>query len=222
MNKFKIFELLRPTDNGFTVEQIITNLLVTLTIALFIYLVYKRTYSGVLYCKNFNVTVLLTTMVTSMIMMVIGSNLALSLGMVGALSIIRFRSAIKDPRDVGFLFWGVSVGLAAGTGSFTIAIVGSAAIAIILFVLNISFKGDNSYMLVIRGNDIDFDGLREEISTHVSKSRLRMRNSSQTGTEVIYEIKLKKSSEDQMVEKIKKLSGISVVNIVSHNGEING
>ena len=111
MNKLmdveKLFNLLGGIDS-FTIENIIFNIVVTTLLGLFIYYVYKKTFSGVLYSQNFNVTIVMICVITAIVMMLIGNNLALSLGMVGSLSIIRFRTAIKEPRDIGFLFWAIA------------------------------------------------------------------------------------------------------------------
>ena len=118
MSKKELLKYLIENNVGISVTQILISMCITVLLSMFIYWVYKKTYSGVMYSKNFNITIMLISTVTSMVMMIIGSNLALSLGMVGALSIIRFRSAIKDPKDIGFLFWGIAVGLSTGTGIY--------------------------------------------------------------------------------------------------------
>lgn len=226
MGKVDFFDYIRNTGDLLTVGTIVANMLVTLLVALFIYWVYKKTYTGVMYSMNFNLTILLTSMVTAMVMMVIGTNLALSLGMVGALSIIRFRSAIKDPRDIGFLFWGISSGLSAGTGSYMIAVSGSIIIAILLFVFKKGAYEAFPYLLVVRGDQIDVARLRCIVMANAENFSLRMRNTSQAGTEVIYEIKFdgdhEDVQEDNMVKEIRALDGVSVVNVVHYRGEIPG
>jgi len=219
-------DYIQRSSGQMTVTTVVANMLVTLLVALFIYWVYKKTYTGVLYSMNFNLTILLTSMVTAMVMMVIGTNLALSLGMVGALSIIRFRSAIKDPRDIGFLFWGIAAGLSAGTGSYMIAAVGSLIIALLLFIFKQREYEAYPYLLVVRGNQIDAERLRQIVLANTENSHLRMRNTSQAGIEVIYEIKFvderRDKQEDAMVKEIKNMDGVSVVNVVYYRGEIPG
>lgn len=219
-------DYIQRSSGQMTVTTVVANMLVTLLVALFIYWVYKKTYTGVLYSMNFNLTILLTSMVTAMVMMVIGTNLALSLGMVGALSIIRFRSAIKDPRDIGFLFWGIAAGLCAGTGSYMIAAVGSLIIALLLFILKQREYEAYPYLLVVRGGKIDAERLRQIVFANTENSHLRMRNSSQAGIEVIYEIKFedkrREKQEDTMVKEIRNMDGVSVVNVVYYRGEIPG
>jgi len=222
MPKVDLFDYIQTSNAILTAELVIVNMLVTFFVASFIYWVYKRTYSGVMYSKSFNITLLLTSMVTAMVMMVIGSNLALSLGMVGALSIIRFRSAIKDPRDIGFLFWGIGAGLSAGTGSYLIALIGSIIIAIILFVFEKGTAEIFPYLLIIKGKAIDEERLKEVIRDTVTRSNLRMKNKDVAGTEIIYEIRFKPGQDDALLKEISGMQDISSVNIVSYRGEVAG
>ena len=223
MNKIDLFNFLRNTSVSIPTAEIVSNLLVTLLIALFIYWVYLQTYYGVVYNRSFNLTIVLISMVTAMVMMVIKTNLALSLGMVGALSIIRFRSAIKDPKDIGFLFWGVAVGLSAGTGAYMVAVVGSLVIAMILFVFNVKMFEDATYLLVIKGQEINEQKLEHNIGNHVVKFKLRMKNSNGREKEIIYEVKIKDKQEDQLIKQIiDDDQRISSVNMVSHKGDIPG
>jgi uncharacterized membrane protein YhiD involved in acid resistance len=222
MNKLDLFEYIRSTNAVLTITTVMMNMLVTVLIAMFIFWVYKRTYTGVLYSRSFNITLLLTSLVTAMVMMVIGTNLALSLGMVGALSIIRFRSAIKDPRDIGFLFWGIAAGLSAGTGSYVIAAVGSLIIAIILFLFERQQAAVYPYLLVVKGERIDEGALREIVNHNVSRYSLRMKNVSQLGMEIIYEVRFQDGQEDNLLKEIRGLPDISIVNIVTYKGEIAG
>ena len=217
-----LISYIQSANAALTAWQVITNMFITLIVASFIYWVYKKTYTGVVYSRSFNVTIILTTMVTAMVMMVIGTNLALSLGMVGALSIIRFRSAIKDPRDIGFIFWGISAGLSAGTGAYVIAVIGSVIIALILFVLQRGTLENYPYLLVVRGTYIDEEKLRNIIEARVEKFNLRLKGNNQDGTEIIYEVRFVDGMEDLMIKEIKEMDNISVVNIVSYRGEIAG
>jgi len=222
MPKVDLFDYIQKSNAVLTAGLVIINMFVTFLIASFIYWVYKKTYTGVMYSKNFNVTLLLTSMVTAMVMMVIGTNLALSLGMVGALSIIRFRSAIKDPRDIGFLFWGIGAGLSAGTGSYLIALIGSIIIAIIMFLFQRGTAEIFPYLLVIKGSDIDEENLGEIIKKSVQKSNLRMKNKDKLGSEIVYEIRFKHGQDDILLKEISELDKVNSVNIISYKGEVAG
>lgn len=222
MPNVDLFDYIQKSNAVLTAGLVIINMFVTFLIASFIYWVYKKTYTGVMYSKNFNVTLLLTSMVTAMVMMVIGTNLALSLGMVGALSIVRFRSAIKDPRDIGFLFWGIGAGLSAGTGSYLIALIGSIIIAIILFVFQKGAAEVFPYLLVIKGSDIDENNLGGIIKNSVQKSNLRMKNKDKLGSEIVFEIRFKHGQDDILLKNISEMDGVSSVNIISYKGEVAG
>ena len=119
-DKQGLLEMLFQSNTNITLQSILLSMVISLIVSMFIYFIYKFTFSGVTFNRNFGGTIVITTLVTSVIMMIIGSNLALSLGMVGALSIIRFRNAVKDSRDISFIFWSVASGLAAGTGLYTV------------------------------------------------------------------------------------------------------
>lgn len=217
-----LFDYIQKSNAVLTAGMVIINMFVTFLVASFIYWIYKKTYTGVMYSKNFNVTLLLTSLVTAMVMMVIGTNLALSLGMVGALSIIRFRSAIKDPRDIGFLFWGIGAGLSAGTGSYLIAVIGSIFIAIILFVFQRSTTEMYPYLLVVKGADIDERALGEIIKKNTLRSNLRMKNKDQSGLEIVFEIRFKEGRDDILIKAVFVLDNVSSVNIISYKGEVSG
>ena len=222
MDKVNFLNYIQSANTMVSAGAVIVNMGVTMLVALYIYWVYKRTYTGIMYSKNFNITLLLTSMVTAMVMMVIGTNLALSLGMVGALSIVRFRSAIKDPRDIGFIFWAISAGLAAGTGSWVISIVGSLFISIVLFIFSKSSFEDYPYLLVIKGTEINEDKLRYLLMAYVQKYSLRMKNNTPSSSEIIYEVKFDEGKDIDLIKEIKSLEKISNVNIVSYKGEITG
>ena len=222
MSKKELLKYLIENNVGISVTQILISMCITVLLSMFIYWVYKKTYSGVMYSKNFNITIMLISTVTSMVMMIIGSNLALSLGMVGALSIIRFRSAIKDPKDIGFLFWGIAVGLSTGTGIYIIGIIGSIFIAFLLFIFDRGIYNDNCYLLIVKGNDINFEKIESIIKEHTSKFNLKMKNSTDVFTEATYEIKLKRNEDNEILRELKTIENIININIVSYNGEIAG
>ena len=222
MSKKELLKYLIENNVGISVTQILISMCITVLLSMFIYWVYKKTYSGVMYSKNFNITIMLISTVTSMVMMIIGSNLALSLGMVGALSIIRFRSAIKDPKDIGFLFWGIAVGLSTGTGIYIVGIIGSIFIAFLLFIFDRGIYNDNCYLLIVKGNDINFEKIESIIKEHTSKFNLKMKNSADIFTEATYEIKLKRNEDNEILRELKTIENIININIVSYNGEIAG
>jgi uncharacterized membrane protein YhiD involved in acid resistance len=202
------------------VEQLLFNQIVAVVMTLVITWIYKITYSGVIYSKNFNVTLLLVSIVTTTVMMVIKSSLALSIGMLGALTIIRFRSAIKDTKDIGFLFWGMSVGLSAGTGYHSIAIAGTLFIAVIVIVYHKLLGEQFSYLLIIKGSHIPEDQLASVFTSFSHKYKLKMKNADDSGSEMIYEIQIKKKEEHALIDKLNAIKEVKSVNMVSNKGEL--
>lgn len=221
MNQESLLNLFGGMDI-FTLENIIFNIVTATLLGLFIYFVYKKTFSGVMYSQNFNITIVMICVITSIVMMLIGSNLALSLGLVGSLSIIRFRTAIKEPRDIGFLFWAIAVGLAAGTSEFLIAIIGSIMIALILFVFSKVVYKDYCYLLVVKGNEVESKEIIHVLKEYDIPFKLRMKTTNNVFEEITFEISLKAISESKLIKSLKLINGLEQVYIVSYNGEISG
>ncbi len=223
MSEIDLFRYLTEGMNTYTLETIAFNMAVTTVLGLFLFFVYKKTFTGVLYSLSFNVSIVAIAMTTAMIIMLIGSNLAISLGMVGALSIVRFRSAIKDPRDLAFLFWSISVGLSAGTGAFLIAIVGSLFIAVMMFIFGKAVYSDCCYLLVLKGRQLQQPATEKILKDYGIKHKLRMQNISANYMEMTYEVYLKKQKAHTLMEHFRSGElGIEEVNLVSFSGEVTG
>jgi len=224
MNDLDLFRYLIDGTSAYTLETIAFNMAITTLLGLFIFIVYKKTFTGVLYSLSFNVSIVAIAMITAMIIMLIGSNLAISLGMVGALSIVRFRSAIKEPRDLAFLYWAISVGLSAGTGAFLIAGVCSVFIAAFIFVFSKSVHSDGCYLLVLKGSQIQQQAAETALKGFGVKYKLRMQNSSFGYMEMTYEVYLKRQRPHVIVEHFSGNSelGIDEMNLVSFSGEVTG
>ena len=213
MNKSDIFSYLVNNTSGYSLRQMVLNLTVIFVISLFIFAVYRYTTKRVNYYSNFAVVIMLTSVVTGVIMMIIESNLVLSLGMVGALSIIRFRSAIKDPVDTSYIFWAVAVGIASGTGNHVLSVTASVMIAVFIIIFSFVAKATLKEVLSIRGTGIDTAAVAAVLDAggvkHITKSK-SLQNGRQ---EFIYEINSRNS--DSLPEKLAAVSGIEAVNIVS-------
>ena len=157
-----------------TSTSIVLNLLVTFVISLFIFYMYRRTFQGVLYTRSFNVSLVMVSLITSLVIMTISSNIILSLGMVGALSIVRFRTAIKDSMDIVFMFWAISVGIANGAGFFQISIVGSVFVGLVLILMTKMRSYNNPYLLIIKFSDEseqEIDLILNSVKGHNIKSK---------------------------------------------------
>ena len=208
-------------------EQIILNILVAVILGGVIYLSYYFTHAGGVYSKKFNVSRITLTVLTATVMTVIGNIIALSLGMVGALSIVRFRTAIKDSRDTTYIFWTIIVGICCGVGDYVVACVGSGVVFLVLLVLG-RVKNDNRILLIIRGAR-NMERRMEAIvfDYFEAKAMLRVKNTSRESIELIYEMPrkiylLSNKKEKSIAEMLYELESIEYVNIVTQNDEISG
>jgi uncharacterized membrane protein YhiD involved in acid resistance len=195
---------------------VLLSLIVTFGITLFIFFMYRKTFSGVLYTRNFNVGLVLTGLVVNLVVLPISSNIALSLGMVGALSIVRFRTAIKDPADIVFTFWAIAVGIISGAGLYMIAIVGSPVIGIFMFILSrANFRSSDPYLLVVNYSS----EAEEAVQKAIPKHKLRSRTVNPAGVELILEVRMKAKEAPQM-DELLKIKGVSNAALVSYNADI--
>ena len=219
----KVLQALAEMQVKMPIQTVLLVLLVAFLVSLIIYLTYKNTYTGVLYNPRFNVSLIMITMITTMVMVVIGSNISVSLGMVGALSIIRFRTAVKDPRDTAFIFWCVVSGLACGTQNYTIVIVGSVFICLILFLFKKFTTKNNKYVLIIKGKSFDLKEVEKTLDKKLRDYICKGKYISVNGMEIIYDVKIKDSKiSDDIIVSLSKVSGVNTINIVSSNTDTMG
>ncbi|WP_240842045.1 DUF4956 domain-containing protein [Acidaminobacter sp. JC074] len=221
MNLERLTDLIKAHD-VLSYKVVLVYLAVTILLTLIVFLVYKITFTGVAYSRNFNISIVLTGVITSMVIMVIGNNLVLSLGMVGALSIVRFRAAIKEPKDISYLFWSIAIGLSAGTGAILIAIIGTLTISgLILMFHFFRFRQNSSYLLIIKGSRFKLEDLEPIMEKYIKKYRLRMKNTEADVQESIYEVTIDEADEDDLIDDLYKVETINKVNIVSFSGHLN-
>lgn len=202
--------------SNLSVPTILLTLLTSAVCSGVIYLVYRFFNRSVVYNENFNILVILTTVVTSFIIMTISANIVLSLGMVGALSIVRFRAAVKDPLDIGFLFWGIAAGITAGAQLYWVALIGTAAIAVLYILLTIFRKEKKSYLLIVR-----YDAASEMNVTGVLNGvKYRLKNKTQTGSrvELTVEVKVKKN-DTAYLSRFNAIEGVESVTLLEYSGE---
>ena len=185
--KNNLIQLLQ--DQGdLTMEQIAVRIGMTLLLGLLIFLSYAISHRGTIYSRKFNVSLVMLAVLTGTVMIVIGNNIALSLGMVGALSIVRFRTAVKDSRDTMYLFWSIIVGICCGVGSFFVAAAGSSAVFLLLLLFGV-VRNDSRVLVIIRGArraEMKIEAL--VFQAFARKARLRVKNTTQDSIELIYEI----------------------------------
>ena len=201
-----------------TVDKILLSLLVTFVIGVFIIFIYKKTYSGVVYSKSFSLCILLLGMVTAMVIRTISSNLALSLGMVGALSIVRFRTAIKEPTDTVFMFWSITAGIMAGAGLYIVAIIASLGIGILYFIgYMLGFKAKHQYLFIVK-----YDGKIDEcimkILKKLPKTKLKSKSISKNIVELTFEVELK-DNETKILDGFKNIEGVNSASVISYQND---
>ena len=188
-------------------------------VGLFIFFVYKKTYTGVMYSAGFGISLIAMTLITTLIILAVTSNIILSLGMVGALSIVRFRTAIKEPLDIAFLFWSIAAGIVLGAGLIPLAILGSVFIGVILVLFVNKKSVDSPYILVISSEgEKQEDEILRQISQSVKKYSVKSKTISDSGMEFTLEVRLKESST-KFVGAIKAIPGVRSAALVSYNGD---
>lgn len=222
--------LLQLLDSGgeLTVETIAIRMAVSAVVAAFIFLSYRLSHSGTIYSRKFNVSLAALTMITTTVMIVIGNNIALSLGMVGALSIVRFRTAIKDSRDTIYIFWAIVVGICCGSGDYLVAGVGSAFVFLVLLLFG-RIRNDNRALLIIRCARVDEQKVEALIFQYYSRRAiLRSKNTTSENAEFIYELpgKYLKPTGDpgakSITDMVYDIGSVEYFNIVMQSDDISG
>ena len=225
-----LFELLKTSGGDLSLETIVLRLAVSAVIAAFLFLSYRLSHSGSIYSAKFNVSLVALTVITTTVMIVIGNNIALSLGMVGALSIVRFRTAIKDSRDTIYIFWAIVVGICCGAGDYLVAASGSAVVFLVLLLFG-RIRNDNRALLIlrtVRANEPKVESLIFQY--YDRKAILRSKNTTEENTEYIYELNgkyLRKpvspmAAEKSITDAVYAIGSIEYFNIVMQNDEISG
>lgn len=223
--KDKILEYLQVSTNQLSTENIIIGFVAAVIIAIVIFVSYRFSHSSAVYSAKFNVSLVMLTIVTTLIMSVIGNNVALSLGMVGALSIVRYRTAIKDPRDTAYIFWAIAAGICCGVQDFVIAGIGSGVIFLIMLIIG-NVKNNDRFLLIVRGEKKAAEEARAVVETSFdNKAKFRVENSTTETVELIFEVSqsvLEKSKKRVNIsDALYKIEGVESVNLVCQNDEIN-
>ena len=211
-------------------QAILLRLVMAVVIGAFIFLSYRLSHEGSIYSRKFNVSLVAMTVITTTVMVVIGNNIALSLGMVGALSIVRFRTAIKDSRDTIYIFWTIVVGICCGAGDFWVAGVGSAFTFLVLLIFG-RVKNDDRLLLIIRSARVNEEKIEALVFQYYSrKANLRVKNTTETTVEFIYELSRrtadraakasKGGARKSITDALYEIGSIEYCNIVTQNDEI--
>lgn len=205
-----------------TILDMVLALILAFGIGIFIFFVYNKTYKGVMYSASFGVTLIALTMITTLVILAVTSNVVLSLGMVGALSIVRFRAAIKEPLDIAFLFWAIAAGIVLAAGMIPLAVFGSILIGLILLIFVNKKTKDNPYILVVNCENQETEiHLTRVLSQMVASSAVKSKTVSGDGVEINFEIRLK-SEDTGFVNQLMTQSGVNNAVLVSYNGDYMG
>lgn len=197
---------------------ILFSLLLAFVVGLFIAFVYRKNYRGVMYSNNFTLTLVLMTLITCPVVMCIRESIALSMGMVGALSIVRFRTAVKDPLDTAYMFWALTMGILLGAGQFFLTALTIVGIAVLITVLvQIQSKNQGSFLLVVRMGE-EADRAASQIIGGIRIQKLKSKTVSSNGIEATYEVRLDKP--DAILNKLRSVQGVYDATLVSYSGEV--
>ncbi len=205
-----------------SVLDMVLGMALAFCLGLFIFFVYKKTYSGVMYSSSFGVTLIALTMITTLVILAVTSNVVLSLGMVGALSIVRFRTAIKEPLDIAFLFWSIAAGIVLAAGMIPLAVFGSVLIGVILIIFVNKKSHTNPYIVVITCTDHACEQkVTDYLKSHTLRSVVKSKTAQKGQIELNMEIRLKEDNTD-FINEIADMEGVGHAVLVSYNGEYMG
>lgn len=219
-NLSNITEVSSSINPPVDVLEVAFSLGVTLFLAVIMFFTFKYSRSGMVYDPKFNSTLVLIALVVTIIMHLIQTNLALSVGMMGSLSIVRFRTNTKDPRDLGFVFWAMAIGLASATQNFVIGLIGSVVIAVFLFITGDRRTSSRSMLVVIRGSRSNVPLIADTVLRNVSNARLKAQNLLPESFELVYEIKTRSEVEQRLLDELMTIDGIDSVNMLAPSAEV--
>lgn len=204
---------------GVSVIDMAMALILAFGLGLFIFFVYKKTFTGVMYSSSFGVTLIAMTMITTVVILAVTSNVVLSLGMVGALSIVRFRTAIKEPLDIAFLFWSLTAGITLAAGMIILALAGSIAIGIVLLLFVNKKSYLNPYIVVISCRDYESErAAREFLQKQARRCVVKSKSAQKGAVELNMEIRMREENTD-FINILSEMNGINSAVLVSYNGE---
>ncbi|WP_066716062.1 DUF4956 domain-containing protein [Clostridium sp. Marseille-P299] len=212
------------TENitSFSLMDTVIAMVLAFLVGVFIFYVYKKTFNGVMYSTSFGVSLIAMTLITTFVILAVTSNVVLSLGMVGALSIVRFRAAIKEPLDIAFLFWAIATGIVLGAGMIPLAVMGAVLIGLIMMIFVNKKPSDNPYIMVINcENDAAEKLVLDELKDNVKKQVVKSKTVSKQGIELTVEVRLKDMTTE-FVNHISAQKGVTNVVLVSYNGDYMG
>ena len=207
------------TSMDITTGKIAATLIVTALLALYIFAIYRLVTRKVFYSKNFNISLAVMSLITAAIILAMQSNLVISLGMVGALSIVRFRTAIKDPMDLAFLFWSISIGIICGAGLYEIALVTSVGVTVFILVLDMLPVGKAPMMLVVNSSEMNGEkAVLDVVGKYARYYKVKSRNLSKGRLDLVVDLRVK--DESALVSEVAALEGMIGASLIAHDGEV--
>lgn len=213
MSKKDILAWFATNSEGLDSSRILMVMSIGLLMAAIIFITYRITYTGVSYNARFNVTNVIVLLVASVIMLMISSNITISLGMVGALSIVRYRTAVKDPHDTVYIFWSIVEGLCVGAQIYKLAVISTIFIAVLLVAASFYTNEFSKYLIIIRGNkQVNLDNIKQVIGQKYRKFKIRNANISELQCEVICEVTSRKDNDYELMKEIQSIENVTSVN----------
>ena len=205
-----------------SILDIVLAMVLAFALGLFIFFIYKKTYAGVMYSSSFGVTLVALSMITTLVILAVTSNVVLSLGMVGALSIVRFRAAIKEPLDIAFLFWSIAVGIVLAAGMIPLAVFGSVIIGLIILIFANRKEHTNPYIVVLQcsGHEAEMTAIAC-LKNHTQRCVTKSKTAQKGMVEINLDVRLKEDNTD-FINEMSSLPGVQSVVLVSYNGEYMG
>lgn len=207
------------TSTDLSTTTIVVSLAVTAAIAVYIFAVYRLMSRNSFYSKGFNISLVALAVITASIILTIQSSVVISLGMVGALSIVRFRTAVKEPQDLVFLFWSISTGIICGAGLFEVAVITAVLVTIVLLVLELVPTRSESMLLIVNADSSDVEEtLMKTVGGYAKKPHVKSRNINAHGCDMIIELRVKEGGS--LVKEVSEIKGVRNVSLLSHDGEV--
>lgn len=201
------------------VATVILCMVITVLVAAYIFMVYRMMNRKAFYNRNFNLSLIALAVITAAVILTIQSNIVISLGMVGALSIVRFRTAVKDPMDLVFLFWSISAGIICGAGFAVVAVVASVVITVIILLCDRMSVGTAAVILLVNSTDYKTESrIMEVVEKHCESSKVKARNLTKDKLNMAIEVKTREGGE--LVEQLMDLSSVTSASLVDHDGEV--
>ncbi|EHK2441981.1 DUF4956 domain-containing protein [Clostridium perfringens] len=217
---FNINDLTSLIQHAKNPNVILKTIFISLIFSTIIYFTYKASYDTLNYNKKFNTTLIMITFITTVLMELVQINLAVSLGMLGSLSLVRFRTNVKDTRDIGFIFWSIFAGLASATGAIFLCGVSSIILSILMITTSKLRLKDNKLLLVIRGQNVNLNNIEEIFLKEKIKTNIKAKNILSDSFELVYEINTSKSKENLLIDNLINFKGIDSVNLLVPNTEV--